>query len=94
MRCVAGRAPFGLYWSVFIGERTLLVRVTLDTSCIPACCEPGLFEFEATMRVMTITATHGSFQNLVVKGRRKCRLDLAVATQAKLRVVHLQHSDA
>lgn len=43
---------------------------------------------------MAITAAHGAFQNFVMEGRIKCRLDLAVATQAKLRVVHLQHSDA
>ena len=91
VRRVTGGAPFGLYRSVFIGKRALLVRVTLDTSCIPAGCEPGLFEFESTMRVMAIAATHGSFQHLVMEGRRKRRLDLAVATHTELRVTRFQH---
>ena len=44
------------------------------------------------MRVMAITATHGAFQYLVVEGSRKRRLDLTVTTNAKLRIVRLQHS--
>ena len=79
---------------MFVCERTLLVCVTLNTWGIPASRQPGLFKLKTAVRVMTITAAHGAFQNFVMERRRECRLDFAVATQAKLRVVHLQHSYA
>ena len=90
---MASRAAFSLHWSVFISEWALLVRMALDTSCIPSGSEPGLFEFESTMRIVAIAAAHGSFQHLVMEGGRKRRLDLAVATQTELRIVRFQHSN-
>ena len=94
VRGMTGRASFGLYRSVFIGERALLVRVTFDTSRIPARGEPGLFELESAMRVVAITATHCPFQDFVVGGHRERRLDLAVATDTELRIIRFQHSDS
>ena len=93
VRRMAGHAPFGLHRSVLESEWALLVRVAFETSCIATRYESGRFEFESTMRIVAITATHGSFHNLVVKGRGKCRLDLAVASHTELRVVRPEHSD-
>jgi hypothetical protein len=90
---MTGRTAFGFYRSMFVRERPLLVHVTLNTRGIPTSCQSGLFKLKTAVRVMAITAAHGAFQNFVMEGRGKCRLDLAVATEAKLRVVHLQHFD-
>ena len=38
MRCVTGDAPFGLNRGMFVDKRPLLVRMTLDTSCVGAGC--------------------------------------------------------
>ena len=93
MRRVARRAAFGFYRRMFKGERSLLVGVTLNAGRVPTSCQSGLLELKTAMRIMTITAAHGAFQNLMMEGRRKRRLDLAMATNAKLRVIHLQQFD-
>ena len=93
VRCMTGRAPFGLDRSVFISEWPLFVRVAFNTSRIRTCRQPGLLEFKSPMRVMAITATHRAFQNFVMEGRREGRLHLAVATDTQLRVIRFQHSD-
>ena len=69
VRRMTSRAAFGLHRSVFERERSLLVCVTLDASCISSCREPGLFRLETAVRVVTIAATHRAFQNFVVEGR-------------------------
>ena len=74
-------------------EGPLFVGVTFHARGVRSGVEPRLLQFESAMRVMAITATHEPFKHLVVVRHRKCRLDLAVATNAKLRVVQLQHSD-
>ena len=94
VRRMAGRASFGFHRSMFIRERPLLVRVTLNTRCIRSGGQSCLFEFKTAVRVMAITAAHCAFQDFVMEGRGEGRLDLAMTTQAKLRVVHLQHFDA
>jgi hypothetical protein len=93
VRRMTGRTPFGLHRRMFVSKWSLLVHVTLNTRGIPASCQSGLLKLKTAVRVMAITAAHGAFQNFVMEGRRKCRLDLAVTTQTKLRVIHLQHSD-
>jgi hypothetical protein len=90
MRRVTGNAPFGLYRGMFKSKRALLVRVALNTTGITTGGQPGLLEFESTMRVMAISAHHGPLKNLMMKRRRERRLDLAVATQTELRVVRFQ----
>lgn len=93
VRRMTGRTPFGLHRRMFVCEWTLLIGVTLNASRVRAGGEPRLLEFKTAVRVMAITTAHDAFQNFVMEGRIKCRLDLAVATQAKLRVVHRQHFD-
>jgi hypothetical protein len=76
---------------VFVGERTLLVRVTFNASRIRASCQSGLFEFKTTMGIMAITALHGAFENLVMEGLIEIGLHFTMTTHAKLRLSYLQH---
>lgn len=78
---------------MLVGKWTLLVRVTLDATCISAGRQPGLLEFESTVWIVTVTATHKPFHHFVVKWSGERRLDLAMAIDTELRVVHLQHPD-
>lgn len=94
MRRVTGHTAFGLDRRMFISKWTLLVRVTLHARGISTSCQSGLFEFKPTVRVMAITTAHGTFHNFVMEWRGKCRLNFAVTTQAKLRVIRLQHLDS
>ena len=89
---MARRTAFGFHRSVFISKRPLLIYVAPDASRVGAGREPGLLQFETAMRIVTIAATHGAFQHLMMKRRGELRLDLCVATRAELRIVHLQHS--
>ena len=92
MRRVTGHTTFGFHRGVFISEWTLFVRMTFNASGISAGGQARLFEFETAMRVMTIAATHRAFHDFVMEGHGERRLHFAVATEAKLRVAHLQHS--
>ena len=89
---VTSSAAFGLHRRVFVRERTLLVGVTLDTCCISARRQPGLFQLKPTMRVVTIAATHRAFENLVMERHIELRLHFAVTAFAKLRVARPQHA--
>lgn len=64
--------------------------MTFDTSGIDSSCESSLFEFKAPVRIMTITALHGAFENLVMEGQIKLVLYFTVAAQAKLRLADFQ----
>ena len=89
---VASRASFCLYRRMFVSEWTLLVHVTLNASCIRACCQPGLLQFKATVRIMAIAALYGAFKNFVMKRLGEVRFDFAVTAHAKLWLAHLQDS--
>jgi hypothetical protein len=78
---------------MFVGERTLLIRVALNASSIRAGCEPGLLEFKTTMRIVAIAALHRSFENLMMKRLGEIRLRLAMTTHAQLRLTRLQQLD-
>ena len=91
MRRVTSRAPFSFERRVFVGERTLLVRVTLNASRIGTGGEPRLLEFETAMRIVAIAALHGSFENLVVERLGEIRFRFTMATHAKLRFAVLEH---
>ena len=93
MRRVTCHTTFGFHRRVLISEWTLFVRVTFNASSISAGGQSRLFEFETTMRVMTIAATHRTFRDFVVEGHRERRFHFAVATQTELRVAHCQHLD-
>lgn len=93
VRRMTGHATFSLHRSMFKGKRPLLVGVTLNASRISAGGQSRLLELEPTMRIVAVTTAHRAFQDFVMERRIECRLDLAVATDAELRVIHLQHSD-
>ena len=78
---------------MFISERTLLVSVTLDASGIRAGGQSGLFQLKTAVRIVTIAAIHGAFENFVMERHTERRLHLAVATQTKLGLTLLQHRD-
>lgn len=80
------RAPVSLDRSMFINKRALLIRVTLNASCVYTGRQSGLFQFKTAMRVVAIPAAHRAFKNLVVKGLTELMLYFAVASQANLRV--------
>ena len=89
MRRVTGHASFGLERRVLVSERTLLVCMTFNARCIGARCEPGLFELEAAMRIVTIAALHRAFEHLVMKRFVEVGLNFVVATDAELRFASL-----
>src|SRR6266487_250172 len=90
---MASDAPFGLNRCMLIGEWTLLVNVTLNTSRVCAGGQSRLFEFKTTVRIMAIAALHGSFENLMVEGPGEIGLRFTMATHTKLRLAYFQHSD-
>jgi hypothetical protein len=75
---------------MFVNKGTLLVSMTFDTSRIHSSCESRLFEFKAPVRIMTITALHGAFENLVMERQVKLVLYFTVSAQAKLRLADFQ----
>ena len=77
---VTSGATFRLHGCVFIRKWALLIGVTLHTRRIRASGESGLFEFKASVRIVTIAALHRAFQHLVVKGQLKLVLYFGVAT--------------
>jgi len=89
---VTRSAAFGLHRRVFVGERTLLVSVALDASCVSARRQPRLLQFKAAVRVVTIAATHRAFQDFMMKRHVELRLHFIVTTGAELRVVRAQHA--
>src|SRR5262249_27324544 len=93
MRRMTGGATFRLHRRVFIRKWSLLVHVTLNAGRIRARRQASLLRLEPAMRIVTIAATHGPFQNFVVERSRELRLDLGGTAGAKLRVIRLQHSD-
>ncbi|HEY5886042.1 MAG TPA: hypothetical protein VIT88_15250 [Pyrinomonadaceae bacterium] len=87
---MTGNTAVSFHRGVFVNKRSLLIGVTLYASRIRARCQPRLFQLKPTMRVMAIAAFHGSFKNFVMEGEVKLVLGFAMATDAELRLVHLQ----
>ena len=88
---VASGATFGLERRVFKSKRSLLISVTLNARRIRAGRQSRLLEFKSTVRVMAVTALHGSFEHFMMEGRAKRRLYLTVTTQAELRIAGPEH---
>jgi len=78
---------------MFVNERPLLVRVALQTWRVRAGRQPCLFQLEAAVRIVAIRTFHSAFQNFMMERLIELVLRFAVATQAKLRLTHLQHLD-
>lgn len=89
MRRMTRRTTFRLKRRMFIRERALLVSMTLNAGCVGARSESRLLEFKTTVGVVTITALHHSFKNLVVKRFVEVRLRFTVAADAELRLPNL-----
>ena len=83
-------AAVGLNRSMFVNERSLLVCVTLDASCIYTCRQSCLFQFKTAMWVVAIAALHRAFQHLVMEWQIELVLGFTVATEAKLRFTIFQ----
>lgn len=81
-------ASFCLHRSMLINKWTLLIRVTLDASCIGTSSKSGLFEFKTAMWIVAVAALHGSFQNLVMEREIKLVLHLGMTAETQLRFVH------
>ena len=84
MRRVTRDATVGFHRRMFVNKGPLLVCVTLDAGGVRAGREPGLFEFEAAMRIMTIATSHRAFKNFVMERQIKLVLHFAVTTDAEL----------
>ena len=78
---------------MFIGEWSLFISVTLDAGCIRTSGQSRLFEFEPTMRVVTVAALHHTFEHFVVEWLVKVGLNFTMTTDAELRLSHLQQID-
>ena len=92
VRRVTGGATFRLYRRVLISKWTLLVYVTFNARSVGSRSKSRLLGFESAVRVVTIAAAHGPFQNFVMERHRELRLNFVVTTGAELRIVGLQHS--
>jgi hypothetical protein len=90
MRRMAGRASFGLEWRVFVSKRALLIGVALDACRICAGRQSCLLELETAVRIVTITALHRAFEDLVMKGLVEIRLYFVMTTYAELRLADLE----
>src|ERR1700752_1326870 len=90
MGCVAGCAPFCFEGCVLVSEWTLLVGVTLYAGRIGAGFQPGLLEFKAAVRVVTVAALHFAFEHLVMKRLVEVGLNFVVAAYAQLRFADLE----
>jgi hypothetical protein len=75
---------------MFEGERSLLVRVTLNTRCINTHGQSGLLQLKTAVRVMTVSTLHCSFKNFMVSRHSELMLHLTVAAKTKLRFADLQ----
>ena len=89
---MTGSTTFSLHRRVLIGERALLIDVTLDAGCISSGSQTRLLQFESAVRIVAIVAAHRALQDLVMEGHRKLRLHFGVTPGAKLRVIRFKHS--
>ena len=74
---------------MFVNERALLIRMTTNARSIGADRKLRLFRLKSAVRVVTVAATHRSFEHFVMEGFRKLRLGLGMARHAKLRLALL-----
>ena len=90
MWCMTGDATISLDRCMLVNKRSLLVRVTLDASCVGSGRQSGLFEFKTAVRIVTIAALHRAFEHLVMERQIKLVLRLAMTTEAELRFAVLK----
>lgn len=85
MRRMTRNAAVGLNWSMFVDKWSLFVCMTLDAGRVRTGRKSRLLQFEATVRVMAITALNRTFQHLVMERQIELVLDLRVTTDTQLR---------
>ena len=90
MWCMASNTAFGLYWRVLVNKGPLLIGVTLNTSSVRTGSQPRLFEFETAVRIVTVAAAHGAFEDFMMKRQVKLVLDLRMAANAQLRLTSFE----
>ena len=76
---------------MFIRERSLFIRVTLDASCISASRKPCLFCFKTPVCVVAVAATHRTLEYLMVEGLVELVFGFAVALDTELRLSGHEH---
>jgi hypothetical protein len=81
---MAGDTAFGLYWGVFVNKWPLLIGVTLNTSSVCTGSQPRLFKFETAVRIVTVAAAHGAFEDFMMKRQVKLVFDLRMAANTQL----------
>jgi hypothetical protein len=86
-------AAVGFHRRVFEREWSLLVGVTLHARSVSSDCQTRLFQFETTVWVVAVSASHGSFENLVMRRHVELVFDFTVTTETKLRLADLQQLD-
>jgi hypothetical protein len=86
MRSMASNTAFGLYRRVFVNKWPLLIGMTLNTSSVCTRSQPRLFEFKTPVRIVTVAAAHGAFEDFMMKRQVKLVLDLRMAANAQLRL--------
>jgi hypothetical protein len=76
---------------MFIGERALLIGMTLHACGVCTCSQSRLLKFKPSMWIVAITALHRPFEDLVVKRHVELVLGLRMTAHAKLRIAFLEH---
>ena len=93
MWSVASCASLGLKRGVLENKWPLLVVMAFDAGNITTNGQLGLFRFKSAMSVVTVTALHRSFEDLMMKRFGKLRFRLGMAAHTKLRFALLKHSN-
>ena len=90
---MTGNTPFGLNRSMFVNERALLVRMTLDAGCVGADRKSRLLEFKTAVRVVAIAALHCALQHFVMEGQLELVLGLTMTIETKLRFARFEQTE-
>jgi hypothetical protein len=93
VRHVTRYAAVGLDGCMFEGKRTLLIGVTLETRSVSTNRQSCLFQFETTVGIVAVTASHGSLKNLVMGRHGELMFDFGMTIKAKLRFTDSQQLD-
>ena len=87
---VTTAAALGLYWHMFIDERTGFVRMALGTDGIPGGQGPYLSESRCSVHVVAVTALDKAFVHSMVVGLGEVSLGRCVAVIAELGLRYCQ----
>jgi len=91
MRSVANHTSFHAQGGMLKHKRALLFGMALQARDIGTRRQSHLLELKPAMRVVTVTALHGAFQDLVPERRIELRFDLIMTREAEHRLLLDQH---